>query len=772
MRPPTSSPVRRSPRFTLARSGLKLRPAATPLAMPMAKLPTTRSTSTPPTRRPHEPSQSDRPGPIARRLLRLARLRPVVHVRGDAHHQPGPRQPDGGGGLPAVGAGRTDGLAPAAGPAGRGACHGTAGLAAAQAGAGAQLAPGRAGAAAGHVRPGQRDRQRAVPALWRRHAVAGHVHRHAGVRQLGAARRPVCGAAAYHGAGAGHRAAGRPARDAGAHGAGAADPRRVGRCRHRAPGGRAHRHGVRGGLGHHHGHRHAGGRRRVAVGHLAGRRGAGRGAEPGGAGASPGVSDRRARHLFGHPAGPALRERRTAQVLSPPPQGCAMTVPTITIVPNAPTGQPTWAIERWTRSSIAFASATVLLLAVLCLGPLWLQAGTVDRLTTLFIYVILAVMWNALAGYAGLVSIGHQALFGLGAYAVVRLADAGLGPSPALLVGAVLVALAAVPLAAFMLRLQGGEFAIGMWVVAALAHLCVNLDSLVQGETGTSMIALQQYAADDRRAYTYWAALAAMAGLCWVVFLLLRSKVGTAAQAIRQRGGSHLARRARGRHQAAGVRAVGVWLRPGRRPVARHVHQLSAQDLFQRAVDGLPDLHGAGGGDRHHGRPHPRRAAFLCGRDRVGRAGRALPHRPGRHCHAVCAVFAQGHMGGGTAALGCAFAVGGVPGALAGAAQGRCRTGHGGGGHERGAPIGATSPGRCRAQFSSSNPAASASNTTRIRREVRSSRWDTSQMGKRTGGRSSSTRTMPGVLRAISVIMAPMPMPWHTSAQWATVWSE
>ncbi|MDH4462456.1 MAG: branched-chain amino acid ABC transporter permease [Acidovorax sp.] len=209
-----------------------------------------------------------------------------------------------------------------------------------------------------------------------------------------------------------------------------------------------------------------------------------------------------------------------------------MTAP-VTSLPPAPTGASPWVIERWTRSSITFASATVLLLAVLSLGPLWLQAGTVDRLTTLFIYVILAVMWNALAGYAGLVSIGHQAFFGLGAYAMVRLADAGLGPYPALLVGAMLVALVAVPLAVFMLRLQGGEFAIGMWVVAALAHLCVNLDTLVQGETGTSMIALQQYAADDRRAYTYWAALAAMAGLCWVVFWLLRSKVGTAAQAIR-----------------------------------------------------------------------------------------------------------------------------------------------------------------------------------------------------------------------------------------------
>lgn len=199
----------------------------------------------------------------------------------------------------------------------------------------------------------------------------------------------------------------------------------------------------------------------------------------------------------------------------------------------APVGQPAWTIQRWTRASAVCAGAAVPLLAVLFLGPLWLQAGTVDRLTTLFIYVILAVMWNALAGYAGLVSIGHQAFFGLGAYAMVRLADAGLGPYPALLLGAVLVALVAVPLAAFMLRLQGGEFAIGMWVVAALAHLCVNLDSLVQGETGTSMIALQQYAAGERRAYTYWAALAAMAGLCGAVFLLLRSKVGTAAQAIR-----------------------------------------------------------------------------------------------------------------------------------------------------------------------------------------------------------------------------------------------
>ena len=60
---------------------------------------------------------------------------------------------------------------------------------------------------------------------------------------------------------------------------------------------------------------------------------------------------------------------------------------------------------------------------------------------------------------------------------------------------------------------------------------------------------------------------------------------------------------------------------------------------------------------------------------------------------------------------------------------------------------------------------------TRMRREVRSSRCVTSQIGNRTGGTSSRTRTMPGVAQAISSIIAPMPRPCCTSAQWVVVWS-
>jgi branched-chain amino acid transport system permease protein len=72
-----------------------------------------------------------------------------------------------------------------------------------------------------------------------------------------------------------------------------------------------------------------------------------------------------------------------------------------------------------------------------------------------------------------------------------------------------------------------------MWVFAELAHLCVNLDGLVQGETGTSLIALSAFAPDLRRACNYWIALALMTALVGLVFVLLRSRTGAAIQAIR-----------------------------------------------------------------------------------------------------------------------------------------------------------------------------------------------------------------------------------------------
>jgi branched-chain amino acid transport system permease protein len=190
-------------------------------------------------------------------------------------------------------------------------------------------------------------------------------------------------------------------------------------------------------------------------------------------------------------------------------------------------------IERSTGSSRLALSTMGAVLCLLALAPLVLGAGAVDRMTALFVYVILAAMWNALAGFGGLVSVGQQVFFGLGAYFTIRLADAGLNPFLSLFAAALITGAISLPLSLFMLRLKGGEFAIGMWVISALTHMLVNLDRLIQGETGTSLISLNAYDSGTRRAVIYWLALASMAALLGILFALLRSRTGAAIQAIR-----------------------------------------------------------------------------------------------------------------------------------------------------------------------------------------------------------------------------------------------
>ena len=159
-------------------------------------------------------------------------------------------------------------------------------------------------------------------------------------------------------------------------------------------------------------------------------------------------------------------------------------------------------IRRWTPSSAVAMATALVATVVLALVPLAFGANVTERLTTLFVYLILAVMWNALAGYAGLVSVGQQMFFGLAAYATIRLSYFGVPVYVAILIGSVASGLTSLPLSTFMLRLRGGEFAIGSWVIATIAHLLVNFDPLIEGETGKSLIALNGFAPAQRQAYT------------------------------------------------------------------------------------------------------------------------------------------------------------------------------------------------------------------------------------------------------------------------------
>ncbi|TWO69691.1 branched-chain amino acid ABC transporter permease [Caenimonas sedimenti] len=178
------------------------------------------------------------------------------------------------------------------------------------------------------------------------------------------------------------------------------------------------------------------------------------------------------------------------------------------------------------------AWAALAAVALLASVPAFASASVVDKLTTLFIYMLLAATWNLMAGYAGLVSVGQQAFFGLGGYFALRLVDGGFPAYPALLAGAAGAAFVAWLLSFYVLRLKDGEFAIGTWVLAEVIRILVMLDPLIQGETGTSLIALNAVEPALRRGIGYWFALAALAGMALAMAVLLRSHVGTAARAI------------------------------------------------------------------------------------------------------------------------------------------------------------------------------------------------------------------------------------------------
>ena len=84
-------------------------------------------------------------------------------------------------------------------------------------------------------------------------------------------------------------------------------------------------------------------------------------------------------------------------------------------------------VEHATRSSRIGVVVISVALIVLVLAPFWGDRQTLRLLAEMFTFVALASLWNLLAGYAGLVSVGQQAFVGLGGYLLFALA---MAPGP------------------------------------------------------------------------------------------------------------------------------------------------------------------------------------------------------------------------------------------------------------------------------------------------------------------------------------------------------
>ena len=126
--------------------------------------------------------------------------------------------------------------------------------------------------------------------------------------------------------------------------------------------------------------------------------------------------------------------------------------------------------------------------AALAAAPLWAGRDDLQLLSEMFAYVALASLWNLLAGYAGLVSVGQQAYVGLGAYLLFAFAIlGGISPLWAIPLAGVIAGIVAIPVAGLVFRLRGHYFAIGTWIVAEVFRLTASQVSLLGGGSGTSL---------------------------------------------------------------------------------------------------------------------------------------------------------------------------------------------------------------------------------------------------------------------------------------------
>lgn len=193
-----------------------------------------------------------------------------------------------------------------------------------------------------------------------------------------------------------------------------------------------------------------------------------------------------------------------------------------------------------TRGDKRWLLAAVLVLAV-ATAPLWAGRAELRLFSEFLSFLALAILWNLLAGYAGLLSVGQQAFVGLGGYVLfVLCGQLGLSPYLGILVAIVAACALAAVFAPLLFRLDGAYFAIGTWVAAETVMLVFTMIPSMGGGAGMSLPAGAVKAIatgkELREFIIFWLVAGLSLATLFGAFALLRSRAGLALMAVRDNG--------------------------------------------------------------------------------------------------------------------------------------------------------------------------------------------------------------------------------------------
>lgn len=186
--------------------------------------------------------------------------------------------------------------------------------------------------------------------------------------------------------------------------------------------------------------------------------------------------------------------------------------------------------RAWTAP---LAAALVAVLAS-ALAPRWLDAGQLRLASEILLALGMAQMWNLLAGYTGLLSLGHQLFVALGAYALFEATQRlQIAPTWALPLAGLAGAAMAALLAPLLFRLRDAYFAIGLWVFAEIGALLVSKSAWLGGSSGRTLDMGQVPALEAFQAISFWQSSAIGLGLWAAVWALMRGRLGLALLTVR-----------------------------------------------------------------------------------------------------------------------------------------------------------------------------------------------------------------------------------------------
>ncbi|HKG22035.1 MAG TPA: branched-chain amino acid ABC transporter permease [Blastocatellia bacterium] len=179
---------------------------------------------------------------------------------------------------------------------------------------------------------------------------------------------------------------------------------------------------------------------------------------------------------------------------------------------------------------------SLLLLAVFLLAAPFLFPARYAQhvLILILLYVALGSAWNILGGFAGQLSLGHAAFFGIGAYSTAIIASkSALSPWLGLVVGPVVVLPVALVVGWACFRLRGPYFTLATLAIGEMARLvALNWRDVTGGAVGI-VIQPSVFSGTDKVPY-YYIILAVAAGTVALCYRIGRGKLGYFLMAVRE----------------------------------------------------------------------------------------------------------------------------------------------------------------------------------------------------------------------------------------------